>query len=283
MRGVATLRDQSRCPFRGFAETRLATAALEKPVPGFNARERGDMLHRALELIWGALGTWERLATMPSADREALLHDAVIRAIAQQCRRRDPGMRWQRRERPRLTALLEKWLATERERAPFSVERLESGAATARHGGLEFPVRIDRIDRLPDGGRILIDYKTGAAEADWRGERPDNPQLPIYALLEPVDLVAVAYGKVNAGECGFVAETARGGLFKPRGKPTALEGMPDFASLLALWAQRLDRIAAEFAAGAADVRPTPHACASCALKPLCRIPGVFSDEPPLDD
>ena len=45
-----------------------------------------------------------------------------------------------------------------------------------------FKVRIDRVDRLADDARVLIDYKTGAATTDWRGDRPDNPQLPIYAL-----------------------------------------------------------------------------------------------------
>ena len=51
-RGVATLRAQSRCAFRGFAETRLAAQRLEPPVPGFNARERGELTHQALEHVW---------------------------------------------------------------------------------------------------------------------------------------------------------------------------------------------------------------------------------------
>lgn len=283
MRGVATLRAQSRCAFRGFAETRLLAETLEKPVPGFSMRERGDMLHHALEHIWADLRSSARLGAMAPDALAELVGVCVERAVARQCRRRDPGIRWRRREGPRLAALLNKWLETEGQREPFDVETLEEAVHTARYGGLEFDVRIDRIDRLQGGGRVLIDYKSGIAAADWRGDRPDNPQLPVYAVLQPRDLVAVAYGRVNAGECGFVAEAARGGIFKPQTRPTALEGMPDFGALVALWSQRIERIAGEFAAGHAEVAPTPRACASCDLQTLCRVPAAFGEGEPHDD
>ncbi len=283
MRGVATLRAQSRCAFRGFAETRLMAETPEKPVPGFSMRERGDMLHHALEYIWTDLRSSARLqAAAPDALGE-LVRAGVDRAVARQCRRRDPGPRWQRREAPRLAALLRKWLETEGTRESFDVESLEAAVHTARYGGLEFDVRIDRIDRLRDGGRVLIDYKSGMAATDWRGDRPDNPQLPVYAVLQPHDLVAVAYGRVNASECGFVAEASRGGIFKPRSAATALEGMPNFGALVALWSQRIERIAGEFAAGHAEVAPTLRACASCDLQSLCRVPAAFDDGEPRND
>ncbi len=274
-RGVATLRAQSRCAFRGFAETRLLTETVDRPVPGFNVRERGEMLHRALEHIWSQLRTSARLAATAPEVRNELVSDSAARAIEQQCARRDPGLHWRRREAPRLCKLLDKWLDTELLRQPFEVERLEQGKQTARHGGLEFTVRIDRVDRLTDGGRVLVDYKTGTATPDWRGDRPDNPQLPIYALLRPEGLVAVAYGKVNATECSFVAEAERGGIFKTRSRPTQMEGMPTFSALTAAWSERIERIAAEFAAGNAAVAPTLQACASCRLQPLCRIPAAL--------
>jgi probable DNA repair protein len=275
--GVATLRAQSRCAFRGFAETRLGAETLNRPVPGFSMRERGDMLHHALDHIWSELRTSARLAAIAPVHRDELVGESIARAIARQCRRRDPGARWQRREAPRMAALLDKWLQTELLREPFEVEGLEQDGQMARHGGLDFKVRIDRIDKVADGGRVLIDYKTGMTSADWRGERPDNPQLPIYALLRPEGLVAVAYGKVNASECCFVAESARRGIFKPGGRASSLEGMPDFPALVALWSRRIETIAAEFAAGCAAVAPTIRACASCGLQPLCRVPAGLDE------
>ena len=273
-RGVSTLKAQSRCAFRGFAETRLGTERLERPVPGFNDRERGELIHHALEHIWSKLHDSRTLLAIPEDELARLLDSGVSRALAKVCRRRDPGTRWQLRERERMGNVLRKWLEVERRREPFEVEQHERGQV-ARYAGLEFAVRIDRVDRLSDGARVLIDYKTGKATIDWRGERPDNPQLPIYALLQPDALVAVAYGRVNAADCSFVAETERPDLFKPRGRESTLEGMASLAALLEVWSQRIETLADDFAAGRAAVAPTAHACKTCRLHGLCRVPAAL--------
>jgi ATP-dependent helicase/nuclease subunit B len=274
-RGVAALKAQSRCAFRGFAETRLAAQRLEMPVPGFNARERGQLTHYALEHIWSTLLDSISLQALSPEAQQTLLTQAAARAIAKVCRFRDPGPRWRRRERARLQNLLEIWLNVERRRAPFVVEDLERSALAGPFAGLEFRVRIDRVDRLADGERVLIDYKTGAAAVDWRGDRPDNPQLPIYALLLPEALVGVAYARVKAGNPGFVAEVARRDVFKPGARASALEEQAGFAELVGLWSRRIERIAGEFAAGRAEVAPTLKACQSCDLQGLCRVPAAL--------
>jgi ATP-dependent helicase/nuclease subunit B len=274
-RGVAALKAQSRCAFRGFAETRLAAQRLETPVPGFNARERGQLTHYALEHIWSTLLDSPSLQALPAEARQSLLIQAAARAISKVCRFRDPGPRWRRRERARLQNLLEIWLDVERRRAPFVVEVLERSVPAGPFAGLEFRVRIDRVDRLADGARVLIDYKTGAATVDWRGDRPDNPQLPIYALLLPEALVGVAYAHVKAGNPGFVAEVARRDVFKPGSRVSALEEQAGFAELVGLWSRRIERIAGEFAAGRAEVAPTLKACKSCDLHGLCRVPAAL--------
>jgi ATP-dependent helicase/nuclease subunit B len=276
-RGVSTLRAQSRCAFRGFAETRLRCERLERPVPGFNDRERGELIHHALEHVWSVLRNSAALLSLSSDGEARLLDDAVGRALAKVCRIRDPGPRWRQRERVRMGSVLRKWLDIERQREPFDVEQLEHGAQVARHAGLEFAVRIDRVDRLADGGRVLIDYKTGIATADWRGERPDNPQLPIYALLRREALAAVAYGRVNAGDCSFIAEAERPAIFKPSGRQSPLEGMPTLAALIEVWSLRIENLAADFGAGRAAVAPTLRACKTCRLHGLCRVPAALED------
>ncbi len=278
-RGVSTLRAQSRCPFRGFAQTRLTSDALERPVPGFNERERGELLHDALEHIWSEVRHSTRLLELESdpAAESRLVDESVQRAIVRRCGRRDPGSRWRDRERLRMHALLIKWLQFERRREPFEVERLEEGAQIARHAGLEFSVRIDRTDRLADGARVLIDYKSGMAGPDWRGERPDNPQLPIYALLRRDALVAVAYGRINAAGCSFVTESERAGIFGAGSAITKMEGEPTIAALTEVWSRRIEKLAADFQGGRAEVNPTPQACRSCHLHGLCRIPSALDD------
>lgn len=273
-RGVSTLRAQSRCAFRGFAETRLDAKALEQPIPGFNERERGDLTHVALEHVWSELRNSNELQLLAPDAQRLLLDDAAVRAIAMISKRRDPGPRWRARERVRLNSLLALWLDVERKRAPFEVENLEQGAQIARFAGLDFAVRVDRVDRLMDGARVLIDYKTGAAIADWRGDRPDNPQLPIYALLRPAELVAVAYARVNAADSGFIAEAERRDIFRLGARVSSLEGMPTFAALVGLWSSRVERLAAAFACGRAEVAPTLKACQTCKLQGLCRVPAT---------
>ncbi len=279
-RGIATLRAQSRCAFRGFAETRLDAQPLEQPVPGFNERERGELVHHALQHVWSLLRDSTVLQALRPHAELTLLDEAAVHALKIVCKRRDPGLRWRLRERQRLQNLLRLWLQLERARAPFAVEVLEETDQIARFAGLEFRVRVDRVDRLMDGARVLIDYKTGAAHADWRGERPDNPQLPVYALLSPDALVAVAYAKVNAAESGFVVESERRDIF-PRTRRTELEGVASFAELVDVWSRRVARIAGEFAVGRAEVAPTLKACMSCDLQGLCRVPAALeeTDEP----
>ena len=52
--GARLLELQAACPFRAQAELRLGARALEEPGVGVDAAERGDLIHRALAVLWQA-------------------------------------------------------------------------------------------------------------------------------------------------------------------------------------------------------------------------------------
>src|SRR5207248_10431101 len=92
--------------------------------------------------------------------------------------------------------LLRPWLELELKREEFTVIHTEKRDDAAHIGQLHLKVRMDRIDR-GESGLTIIDYKTGKTRtADWDGDRPDAPQLPLYAVIaseaEPVAEIAFA-------------------------------------------------------------------------------------------
>src|SRR5690606_11198928 len=63
----------------------------------------------------------------------------------------------------------------------------------------DLQLRIDRVDQLNNGELLLIDYKTGSPKAkSWLGERPDEPQLPLYAVSSQEPVAAIAFAQINA-------------------------------------------------------------------------------------
>ena len=268
-RGSRSLREQSRCPFRGFADTRLRADPLEYPQPGFNNLERGIILHEALQTIWSRLRVSSELTKLETDELQELIRGAVHGAVATAMHRRDPGAHWSLREARRLQRLLPEWLAVERGRESFEVQQMEA-AFHFHSADLRFNLRVDRIDRLADGGLVLLDYKSGDVSRDWADERPENPQLPLYALSVGDAVTAVAYARVSTSECRFVGVAERAQIL-PKVDTRHLEGVSGMSGQLALWSHRLAPIAAELARGAAQVKPTKNACRSCSQQSFCRI------------
>lgn len=268
-RGSHSLREQSRCPFRGFAATRLRADPLEFPQPGFTSMERGIILHEALQDIWSRVRTSAALAALEQAAAAELIRGAVHGAVAAAMQRRDPGAHWSSREVRRLQRLLPEWLDVERLREPFEVQTMET-EFHLQLSGLQFDLRVDRIDRLEDGRVVVLDYKSGEVAQDWLKERPENPQLPAYALSVGDAVTAVAYARVSARECKFLGVSERDGIL-PKVQPKPLEGESGMSGQLAIWSHRLTVIAAELVRGDARVAPTATACQSCSQQSFCRI------------
>lgn len=266
--GTRLFQYQAQCPFRAFAELRLGAVPLDSPAPGLNAKERGTLVHCALETIWDRLGSHARLCAATESDLSGVIRSAVSRALDAVAVRRDEPLppAFAAIERARLERLLSDWLEIEKRRAPFTVLASErTGYAEA--GGVRCEVRVDRVDRLDDGRHVLVDYKSGRPSLNsWTGDRPDEPQVPLYAVSHAEPLAAVLFGRIRAGDAAFVGYAADETLV-PGAKTR------DLAAEVAEWRRVLDRLGAGFRAGVATVDPKdkPDACRHCALLALCRF------------
>ena len=276
--GASVLRDQAACPFRAFAIHRLGAEALESPRAQPDALARGNVLHRALSLIWRELQT---RAGLDRSDAQTVVEHAVDTALSEAQLAHPlsfPGG-LAALERERLLKVLAAWLEVEREREDFNVIGNEVARETVV-GGLAMRLRLDRVDRLHDGTVALIDYKTGEAKpAAWLGERPDEPQLPLYFATSEDMVSAVAFARVKRGtSLGFAGFSAAESLL-PGVNPIELQaslknaGYESWDVLTAQWDHTVTHLARAFLQGISEIDPKDDgvACARCALHLLCRI------------
>jgi ATP-dependent helicase/nuclease subunit B len=257
--GTRILSDQAACAFRAFARHRLAAERLEEPVAGLDARARGLLLHTLMKDLWTELKGSEGI--------RGDCGPAVERAAAVAVREAGVEEPFAGLERKRLAKLAREWLEVERERLPFVVVAMEEKRKLAV-AGLELNGRIDRMDKLERGGHALIDYKTGRPTPnEWLGERPDDPQLPLYALNAKEDIAAVAFAKLKTGEMRYM------GFSEGKDVIPEVKQAKDWDALVEGWKKELDALGSGFASGDARVDPKKllATCRYCDLQPLCRV------------
>lgn len=267
--GTRVLADQAACPFRAFARHRLGAQGIAEPTDGLDARDRGNLLHALMAQLWETLRSKSRLDAMAPGELAAVIDDAAKVAVAK-VRAQRAGVldgRLAELECGRLARLAREWLAVEGARGEFEVVAREE-RRTLKVAGLTYTGRIDRMDRLPDGSGVLIDYKTGRATPnEWLGERPDDPQLPLYAIAAQEDIAAVAFARIKTGGMRFMGFTREADVL-PKAKHAE-----SWAGLLDQWRRELESLGGEFAQGAAAVDPKGglKTCRHCDLQPLCRV------------
>lgn len=278
--GTSVLKDYAACPFRAWARHRLRIANLEVPHTGLNAMERGVLVHQVLAHLWRQLKTKEALEVMVDYDLDGLLERTAKEAVTemQQARPMALSKRFAQIEQRRLVRLVREWLNEEKKRDHFTVIATEE-KLSIQVGDLVLNARLDRVDELAGGQHIIIDYKTRKQTAQSMiGERPDEPQLPLYLVMTKAqqDAVGVAFAAVKRGEMGFAAIVRDPDLLPGVKAFSQVNGCKQFATwedLVAAWRQHLTNLAAGFCSGDAKVDPKqyPVTCEYCDMQLFCRI------------
>ena len=251
---------------------RLGAKPLDQPEPGLSALDRGQLIHRILKRVWQHLESHEGLLSTTEDRLENIVRTTVGAGIQSLSKRRRAlrRPRFAAIEQMRLKRVIGDWLLLEKERQPFTMlEQEESRRVTV--GSIDLRIRADRVDRLEDGELVILDYKTGeCSPSDWAGFRPDEPQLPIYAVTADFPVAGVFFGRLKTGKIGFRGLANSEGIV-PGVKVSDKE--PPLGETIEDWRDVLDRLGNDFRAGSAAVDPKDRhlTCRYCALPTLCRI------------
>lgn len=274
--GVSILKQQALCPFKAFSEWRLHAKELESPLPGLRAKDRGNVIHKSMEIIWNQLQDHVSLLSLDAQALDNLILTSIDQALSLIPDSHGEFTQYISLEKQRLHGLINEWLKIEKQRPPFKINMNEK-AVQFTIGPLPITIRIDRIDELEDGTKLIIDYKTGKNSEvnSWFSERPEEPQLPLYSLLDIDHTTAITFAQIHPGEHCFkgvsrYAMDIKGIKLLPEiRKATALS----WDEQVTQWKSCLTKLSEDFYRGDARVDPKDEdqTCEWCQLKPLCRI------------
>ncbi len=278
--GSSILKNQALCPFRAFASNRLGADGLETPVDGISPVLHGDLVHRVLERFWKETKTQAALIQL---DEETLTKR--LRGYVDSESNENRGLKQRPAfrvvEADRVQRHIMDFLALEKEREPFEVVGFEREIRTEINGQT-IRLFIDRIDRVAAGEELIIDYKTGKEDPKkWFGDRPENPQLPLYAISAENDPVGVVFAIIRDDGCVYKGVVKRGGLIPglPPKETNAtrylVEAGNELPKTIENWREVLHHLMTDFLAGEASIDPKDglNTCNNsyCQLQSLCRV------------
>ena len=243
--GSSILKNQSTCPFNAFAIHRLWAKEFEQPALGLEAMDRGSIVHEILYRLWNQ---WKKSSVFCALSDEQLKQQVLVTIddVLTEQATKSPillGDNFKQLEKQRLSKIIHQWLEIERQRQPFEVKQTEQKKQLS-FGELQISLIMDRLD-IVDGETQVIDYKTGAVKADvWLGDRPADPQLPLYILASEPQPTGCAFAILKGNEQKFLGIS----------KNQIIQGVKvseNWQLQVEEWRQSVDNLAQEFIQGKA--------------------------------
>lgn len=291
--GTGLIQAQSACPFRAYAQYRLIASEPIAPEIGMDNMQRGRLLHTILASIWAELKTSKVLHHhIEQGLLATLINRHTQKFVARHAQQSGLRVGFEQAQTHRLNTLISQWLSLEATRPAFSVEDCEQNIAHTIDG-LKLNFTLDRVDQiharegesLSAATRLIMDYKSGLCELKhWAGDRPEQPQVPLYYLAldqqaNSMPIEALAFGQVKQGMNTFIGISRDEGVLpevksleKLAGNTSLKKDMSDWAELKPKWDARLTKLVNEFQQGLAHVDPaTPASCDYCEFGALCRV------------
>lgn len=266
--GSAVLANQAKCPFRAFAAHRLHAKTSPEISVGPDARERGQLLHKIMELLWRTFQNQQTLLTQPVQQINHQIEQAIQQALEPLIKQRPYSFSplIQKVEQERLNCLIHACLEWERKRPPFKIEALEQ-VFTLRLADIDFQVRIDRLDQVDHNKKWVIDYKSSLPQSQpWNEERPQEPQLLLYALLDQtINTILFVQLKTGQIKCkGLSEESLLDGV-------TSLKKDELWNDYRQDWQTQLIELVQELKQGFCPPKPNNNSvCQQCDYQNLCR-------------
>ena len=283
--GVTVLQTQAVNPLWAFFQHRLKVRGLPAYAQWPATFDRGNFLHRVLQLLWQGWGDQSRmLEQLAKPNWTDVLRDMIDKVAADKLAQWPPALR--ELEKQRGFEVISDWLAFEATREPFKVVERE-GDHHFIEGGLTLRLTIDRIDELATGERIVFDYKSGSTlpqpANDWQSRPLRNAQLLVYAS------VLTAEGKPPDALAWIWLHAAGVSVRGLSDDVIALSGIELLAQQkwaelpwqeqTKRWDANVRALAREFAAGVHENRFwQPKDLDYCSIKALLRLHAELDDE-----
>lgn len=193
--GAGTIQRQLTNPLAAFIVGRLGVRYLQTQAVGLPASLRGNIIHDALYQLYIDTPAHHDIFAWTEGEMLERIAGAVEFAFARHERHTDAVLiELLKLERLRIGELLTQFVDLDRGRGNFSIAAVEQELAFSE-GDVRMQLRVDRVDRLPDGTLVILDYKTGGRKAFLNSDgSPKEIQLIAYALAldDPVSAVALA-------------------------------------------------------------------------------------------